>query len=233
MNLSSWFSKKLVRRLVAPALFLGILAVCLLSFVTYFTVRDLLENSVANQLRVAVDLQESELNRWVEDQKTTAVFISRAPFVREKVVDLLGRDKDHPYYIEAHRELSEFLFSYIKNFPGLREIMLLSNQGGQVVFSTTPENEGDFRINDTFFIKGQEKLFIQGVYPWRETTQPTITISRPLLGALGQKRGVLAVHLKLERMEEVVRQHPGLGQTGEIYLVDKFNTFITYLIKVF
>lgn len=226
MHLFSWFTEKLVRRLAGPALVLGVLAVFLVSMTVYYTVRSLLEKSVADQLHVAVDLQEKELNRWIEDQKTTTVFISRAPFVRERVADLLSRDEDHPYYKVAYRELSEYLFSYIKNFPGLREIMILSNRGGHVVFSTTTENEDEFRARDSFFLQGKKGFYIQGVYPWRATTEPTITMARPLLGALGQKEGVLAVHLNLERMDAVISDHSGLGQSGEIYLVDKFNTFI-------
>jgi len=223
----SWFSAKLVRRLTGPALLLGVLAVLLLSLVTYYKVRALLEESVADQLRLTVDLQEKELQRWIEDQKTAVIFISRAPFVRERVADLLSHQKDHTYYQAAYRELSEFLFSYIKNFPGLREISILSGQGGQVLFSTTSEYENEFRANETFFLKGQKDLYLQGVTPWQESTQPTITIARPLLNALGEKQGVLVVHLNLERMVQVVSHPLGVNQTGEVYLVDRNNTFIT------
>ena len=136
MNISPWISKKLVRRFTVPSLFLAVLAVFAFSFIAYLSVLDLRKGSVADQLQVAVDLQEGELKRWIEDQKTTTVFISRSSFVRERVADLLSRDKEHPYYVTAYRELSEYLFSYIKNFPGLREIMILSNRGGKVLFST-------------------------------------------------------------------------------------------------
>lgn len=226
MSYFSRFSEKLVHRLVWPSLLLSIVAVGLISFVTYHVVRETLRDSVANQLQVAAELQERELQRWIEDQKRKVVFISRAPAVRTWIGDLLSRDPEHPYYIRAYRELSEYLYSYIKNFPGLREIMVLSNHGGKVLFSTQEDNEGEYRFRDSFFRKGRERLYLQGVYPWRETTEPTITIARPLLGAQGNRQGVLAVHLNLERMDAVVSEHPGLGRTGEIYLVDKFNTFI-------
>ncbi len=226
MRLLSWFAEKLVRRLVGPSLLLGVLAVVLLSLMTYVTVRDLLEKSVSDRLKVAVDLQEKELQRWIDDQKTTVVFISRAPFVRERVVDLLSRPKDHVYYRRSYRELSEYLFSYIKNFSGLREITILSSRDGRVVFSTIPEHIDEFRGEDTFFLEGQKSLFIQGVYPGRETRLPTITIARPLLGALGEKDGVLAVHLNLQRMAEVVLDHPGLGPSGEVHLLDRFNAVL-------
>jgi len=223
-KLLSWYFGKLSHRLVGPSLLLGILAVFLLSLISYFTVRNILEKSISHNLEVAVDLQNDELNRWVEDQKTTIVFISRAPFVRERVADLLSRDKDHPYYQESYRELSEYLYSYIKNFKGLREIMLLSNHGGEVIYSTSTEHEGESWALDSFFLEGKEALYIQGVYAWRQSAQPTITIARPLLDALGEKEGVLAVHLNLERMQNVI-SHPGAFK-GEIYLVDKFKTFL-------
>ena len=227
MKLFSWISRKLVRRLVASSLFLSLLAVMLLSFIAYYSVRENLRDSVAGRLHSVVDQQELEIKRWIEDQKKTAIFISRAPIIREKVADLLSRGKDHPYYENAYRYVSEYLFSYIKNFPGLREIMILSDRGGEVIFSTTSENEGAFREKDTFFRKGMDDLYVQGVYPWRQTAEPTITISRPLLGAFGNKAGVLAVHLNLERMDEVVNDHAGFGKTGEVYLVDQYSSFIS------
>ena len=165
MKLFSWISRKLVRRLVASSLFLSLLAVMLLSFIAYYSVRENLRDSVAGRLHSVVDQQELEIKRWIEDQKKTAIFISRAPIIREKVADLLSRGKDHPYYENAYRYVSEYLFSYIKNFPGLREIMILSDRGGEVIFSTTSENEGAFREKDTFFRKGMDDLYLQGLDP--------------------------------------------------------------------
>ena len=227
MTFLNWYRKKLVRRLAGPSLLLSILAVCLISSMTYFVAKEIFKQKAVARLQLSVDLHESEMKNWVSDQKKSVIFISRASIVRERIAELLTYEQSHFYHSEAFRNVSEYLFAYIKNFDGLREIMILSNRGGKVLFSTDSENEGDYRAKDTFFRKGRDEIYVQSVYPWRGTSEPTITISKPLLDANGIKSGVLAVHLDLARLDAIVSDYPGASGSEEAYLVDKYNTFIS------
>lgn len=227
MKFLNWYRQKLVRRLTGTSLLLSILAVCLISTLTYFVARDIFKDKAVAKLRLAVDLHEVEMRNWVADQKKSVIFIARTSLVRERIAELLTYDSDHFYHSEAFRKVSEYLFAYIKNFDGLREIMILSDRGGKVLFSTNSESEGEYRTRDTFFRKGQDAIYVQGVYPWRGTAEPTITISKPLLDSKGMKNGVLAVHLDLKRLDAIVSGYPGAAESEEAYLVDKYNTFIS------
>ncbi len=227
MTFLNWYRQKLVRRQAGPYLLLSFFTVCLLSSMTYFVARDIFRDKAVARLKLTVDLHEVEMETWVADQKKSVIFIARTSLLRERIAELLTYKPDHFYHSEAFRNVSEYLYSYIKNFDGLREIMILSDHGGKVLFSTNSENEGEYRSGDTFFRKGQNALYVQGVYPWRETAEPTITISRPLLDANGVKTGVLAVHLDLERLDAIVGDHPDAAISEEAYLVDKYNTFVS------
>ena len=162
MTFLKWYRKKLVRRLAGPSLLLSVLAVCLISSMTYVVAKEIFKQKAVARLQLAVDLHKSEMKNWVADQKKSAIFISRASIVRERIAELLTYEPSHFYHSEAFRNVSEYLFAYIKNFDGMREIMILSNHGGEVLFSTDSENEGDYRAKDTFFRKGRDAILCSG-----------------------------------------------------------------------
>src|SRR5919206_1496952 len=54
-----------------------------------------------------------------------------------------------------------------------------------------------------------------------------MTIATPLLDQTGQRLGVLAVHLSLKRMDEIIQERIGAGASNEAYLVDRLNAFVS------
>lgn len=222
-----WIRGNLVRRLVGPPLVLSIVAVILVGSLAYFSVRSALIDSAYDRLNGSLDLHGAELARWVTDQKQYVVFLSRTPFFRDHVADLLSYKSNHLYYQEGYRALSEFVFSYIKIIPGVREVMILSGGDGKILISTHRENEGSSRAEYPFFAKGKKDVFVEGVHSWKGADDPIISVVKPLRDSLGMYRGVLAVHLDLERMAQVVFGHSGLGDTGESYIVDRQNRLIS------
>src|SRR5918912_2133676 len=54
-----------------------------------------------------------------------------------------------------------------------------------------------------------------------------MTIATPLLDQSGQRQGVLAVHLSLKRMDEIIQERIGVGASNEAYLVDRLNVFVS------
>jgi len=225
-NPALWVRGSLLRRLVGPSFLLSMMVVVLVGGLSYYNVRKALLDHSYVQLKSSLDQHEAELKRWISDQKQYFVFLSRVPFFREHVADMLYYERNHHYYKEGYKALSEFLFSYNKIIPGVREIMFLSGKDGRVLISTHRENEGTSRAEYPFFAKGKEDMFVQGVYAWKDTGEPAISVVKPLRGASGTYQGVLVVHLDLDRMAEVVFGNSGLGYAGETYIVDRRNRMV-------
>jgi PAS domain S-box-containing protein len=59
------------------------------------------------------------------------------------------------------------------------------------------------------------------------TGRPAMTIVVPFFSQSGQRLGLLAAHLYLERMNRIILNRTGLGESGETYLVDKTYTFVS------
>jgi len=223
------YKKSLVARLLAGFLLLSLIMVVAVSLIAYSLSRQALIESVFERLKVAVTLKENELNRWISDQQQEIVFLAKSPEIRDNSGILLTRDSEHHYFREAYFQLTQNSNAFIKRNPYFREISILAADGGRVVFSTTPEHENSYWPHDLYFTEGLKGTYVQNVYPSPQTYEPTLTIATPLIDEKGERKGVLVVHFNLEWMDQLILENAGLGESGETYLVDKYNDFVSGL----
>ncbi len=222
----------LMARLVSYFLFLSLATVSLVGFITYNQAQETLKQAVFERLSAVAVLKEDDLTRWIDSQREDVQFIATLPEFKRQTAVLLNlayadTPLSDPAYQQAHDALLMFLTDILDNWLGMSEIMVMSNVGGQIILSTNPEQEGQYRVLDTYYVRGQEETFVQGVYPSPITSKPAITIATPILAEGGQRLGVLAVHLNLNHMDRIILDQTGLGESAELYLVDAYNVFVS------
>jgi GAF domain-containing protein/HAMP domain-containing protein len=223
----TFLKKSLMARLVIYFLLLSVVVMGLVGYITFIRAREALKQSAFNKLSAIATLKEGELNRWIDDQRQDLLFISQLPEVRDQVEILLSHEPTEPEYQGAYASLSKSLLFIVATKPDLQEIFILTDVGGKIVVSTDKAHEGEYRVTSSFFTRGRLGTFVQNVYPLPETGKPTMTVATPLSGSTGQPLGVLAAHLDLENMDSIILERTGLGASGETYLVDKFNVFVS------
>ena len=221
----SIFSRNLTARLVISFFLLAMVTVIAASLLAYFRAREALTNAIFERLKTSLELKDGELNRWADGQRADVLLISQMSEVRDSAAMLMLRETDRTS--SEYISLSKLLGKIKEQKPELKEILLLSLNGGQVVFSTEPSYEGDYRLKDTFFIEGSNGTYFQSVYAWPVTLEPTMTIATPLYDNNGDQIGVLAIHLNLNHIDNIVAISTGSEVTAETYLVDKFNVFVS------
>jgi GAF domain-containing protein/HAMP domain-containing protein len=222
-----FFTKSLMARLVIYFLLLSMVVMGLVGYITFIRARDTLKQSAFNKLSAVATLKEGELNRWIGDQCEDLLFISQLSEVRDQVEILLSHEPTEPEYQEAYASLSKYLLFIVATKPDLQEIFILTDVGGKIIVSTDKAHEGEYRVTSSFFTRGRLGTFVQNVYPSPETGRPTMTVATPLSDSTGRPLGVLAAHLDLENMDSIILERTGLGASGETYLVDKFNVFVS------
>ena len=223
----SFLRKSLTARLIFYFLTLSAIIITLIVLISFGNVRNTLTQSIYERLGAVSTLKEDELNRWLLDKKNEIVFLSNRSELNRNLLTLTIYDEDTSTYQTAHKELSTYLNLEARNLTSFQEIFLLSPVGGKVLASTIQGNEGQYRVSDSYYTQGRIGQYVQKVYISPQTGKPTMTISTPIFDARGNLVGVLAAHLDLERLDNIILQRAGLGQTGETYLVDRFNNFIS------
>lgn len=222
-----FWTKSLMARLVTYFLALSAIGVIVTTLISLGIVRTALTQSIYDRLGAVATLKEDELNRWMSDQRNEILSISQDAELINNVIALSTFKEQSIDYKKAHDNLLTYLTLEAKNYASFHEIILLSPVGGKILVSTVAQNEGLYRVSDSYYTQGRLNLYVQNVYTSPQTGKPTMTISAPIFDSRGNLAGVLAAHFNLERLDSIVLQRAGLGDTGETYLVDRSNNFIS------
>ena len=218
----------LKQKIIVNFYILLIAVVIIIVFISYFQSVSATKKSVMDRLFAISEQKSDALHRWVEEQKQDVLLLSQTAQIKEATHLLCLSDKEgKPLPARQSQRLKMVLHTVKQNKSGIRDILVLRNPGGKILASTTAGEEGEYRVQSSYFKRGLYTLFIQGVYPSPEDSKPTMTIAAPLVFNTQQPHGVLAVHLNLEEMDNVIKKPTGMGETGEIYLVDRYNTVVS------
>ena len=82
--------------------------------------------------------------------------------------------------------------------------------------STEASHAGGYRASYNFYTQGRQGSTVQSVYPSPESLRPILTVSMPVKDEAGELLAVLAMHLGLERIDQIIRSRAGLGETGTL-----------------
>ena len=220
----SLLRRSLKVRMVVYFLMPSVLVVVVLSTIAYLVARNILEDQAFEQLEVTSNFKELELKLFMEDVQENFSRIAALPAIRIAAASLLESEESADRQA-AYENLDRLIESAAT--PDLSEIFILTEVGGRIFFSTEKAREGGFRVTDSYYLRGLDGPVVQNVYPSPVTSDPTLTIATRLLDGGGERVGVIAAHVNLRKLDRIVNDRTGLGSSGESYLVDAFNVFVS------
>jgi signal transduction histidine kinase/ActR/RegA family two-component response regulator len=222
----------LMGRLVRSFLVLSVLMVAAVGVIAFLRARDSLESSVYDRLGAVADAKAEALDRWIDEQQRSLVFIGTLPQVGRAGRTMLDRDSPSGRRKAAHDGLAAALTNTVQQTSEAEEYLVLDLQG-RVRLATVPEHEGAFLPNADFFKRGASSTTVQNTYVSHLTGQPTITVATPLFANAGKGRrvGVLAANLALSRIDRIVLGRTGLGEGGATYLVGRDHRFVHQILN--
>ncbi|SNR98180.1 PAS domain S-box-containing protein/diguanylate cyclase (GGDEF) domain-containing protein [Humidesulfovibrio mexicanus] len=216
----SWSVRKsLVARLVSTYMVLSVLVVLCAGAASWLAARELLREAVFERLETSSRQKETELALWVEERRADLLFLCSLA-ARE------GEGGAGRGFFRVGPQLRRLLLDYAQAKPDVHEALLLAPTGGKVLLSTNPASEGSYRASYSFYIQGRQRLSMQNVYPSPESLRPVVTVSAPVKDDHGRLLAVLALHLNLDPISQIIRSRAGLGETGETFLVDSSSLLV-------
>jgi PAS domain S-box-containing protein len=225
--MAKYLFKKLTTRLVVTFAMLAIPGALLVGYSSYYFARDTLEAGIYDKLESIASIKEDNLRRWIAELKGDVESIAGADHLRKPLRVFMSSGKDTDEVVDAYVSMAETLTWFRDSEEDIQEVFLLTMEEGRIFLSTDKAHEGDYRINDGYFIRGLEGTYVQKVFTSPVINRPNIVVSTPLLSLYGEKYGVFAARLDLDRMDEIFLIKAGLGVSGETYLVDRFNNFVS------
>jgi signal transduction histidine kinase/ActR/RegA family two-component response regulator len=226
--------RSLMARLVLTFLALSLLMVGIVGTVSYLRARDSLKTSVFDRLAGAEQLKADSLDRWIDEQRRNVVFVAgllggfesgTSSGLGSDVRDVLERAPGDARTASARASVRSVLEYVVSQTADAQELLVL-DLDGNVVVSTVGAHERRDQAKEEYFTRGSSGTYVQPVAESSLTEEPTITVATPLFGSDGQRIGVVAANLNLERLDRIVLPSTGLGRTGESYLVAKDGLFV-------
>lgn len=228
MKMLKVWKKSLLVQIVGSFSTLSFAIVALTSYLAFVQAKESLKESIFDRLTAVASLKEGELNHWLLDRRNKLLALNQLPEVGMQARILLSAQRSTPEYQAALVQLQTALSGFIRDRSDFHEIFLLT-RGGRVLVSTEPEKIGNYEPlpRSSEAIEGRENSFTVNFYRLQDSDRPALTITTPILDGTGKRMGLLAVHLNLERLDQIVRDNRGLGKTGETYtIVDFGNGFV-------
>jgi len=221
-------------RLVVSFLVLSVLTVAVVGMVAYQRARSSLQGTVFDRLDAAAEGKAASLDRWIDEQRRNVVFVAGlmggyetgddvVDALNERVADLLTEDGlEDPAAHDAAQRLLAFVVSKTAD---AQEFLVL-DLDGNILVSTVAEHEGLSQADEPWFVEGSSNTYVQPVSQGALSDSSVITIATPLFDQSGQRIGVVAAVLNLERLDRIVLERTGLGDSGETYLVGTDGRFV-------
>jgi PAS domain S-box-containing protein len=216
----------LVSRLVLTFLLLSVVTLAIVGFVSYQQARSALRESAVARLGTAADQKADSLDRWIDEQRRNAVFTAgllggytgSATSIRGPAERLFEAGSGTPEQARARKEVVDILRYTVSQTTDAEEFLVL-DLDGRIVASTNPRHEGVTQASLPYFERGSSGTYVQPAETLLLTRKPTIAVGTPLFDRQGQRIGVVAAFLNTERIDRIVLQRAGLGDTGETYVV--------------
>ena len=192
----------------------------------YFRAREALKQAAFDRLSVAATLKEGEITRWFEDQQRDFLQTTQMPDVQANL-DILLNSRNEEAKQKAYQILKQYLNRLNQIKPSLKEIYVL-DRSNKIILSSNQQREGEYEILANITYVEEVKVsanFAPIFYVSPITRKLTITLAKPL----ANRAGMILINLDLERIDRIVREKTGLGESGESYLIGSLiskNAFI-------
>ncbi len=235
---------KLGTKLMVFFLLVGIVPFAVVSIVALVNGSSALSSQAFSQLRAVQAIKTTQIESFFSERLGDVSVLSSNPTVIEATkafeaaFEQEGKRAGGEAWEEVDREYGTWLTEYEKEY-GYYDLFLIS-EDGDVVY--TVERESDLGENlstgalhasglGTCFTEARSSVAFQDFEPYAPSgDKPASFVAAPVRDN-GRVVGVVALQISLKRINTIMQERDGMGETGETYLIgsDKLMRSDSYL----
>jgi PAS domain S-box-containing protein len=183
-----------------------------------------LKKSIYNNLATVVNSRANHIETYLEMLEASVGQLSKS-VVLENLLKVNGKEDSR--WRPAFAQAMEMLARTKEANPAIAEFLLM-DRTGKVAASSNESSIGLDKSTDTIFLGGLKGIYIKDVYYSQGDKEPLMAVATPFLDSqTGQFLGVLAARVRLNDLNNIVREKTGMGDTGEVYIVNKYGFMVT------
>ena len=177
--------------------------------------KNIVEQEIYNGLENIAQSRAAHIETFLELKRKRVDQLSQSVVIE----DLLLTAKNDEDYAKTFNAVTKRL----KNTHGIFVI----NKEGIIVASSEEADIGKDKSVDPYFLGAKEGTFVKDAYLSQDRKINSLAFSAPVLDDNNKFLGVVVMRYSMERLDEITADRTGLGETGEIYLVNKDGYMIT------
>jgi putative methionine-R-sulfoxide reductase with GAF domain len=181
-----------------------------------------------NNLELLAALQEDQIDQWIQTQTSAIDLLAQEPDLEREVRSLLVTKPDIDEKGSLRLSIRSRFSSFQVQHPVFERVFLLNDQG-QVIISTDESHQDQLENDRLYFIQGLQDSYYGPPTLGDQISTLHLVVAEPLRYFAGEPIGVLVGFVDSEPLTALIHSAPGLGKTGQAYLVNQDGMLITSL----
>lgn len=231
--------KGIIRTLIMWFLIIALVPLTVVSIISFQQSKESLRNSIIEAQQTTIALKTEFINNWFSyrfrDLENQSTNIENIRFLEELRKDFQASGKEIGDYVGSYRwasivdDLNADLKSFRRTY-GYYDLFLIDSEGNILYTVIGAPDLGTNLFNGpysgTLFASTCKQAFETGRQTFSdfELYAPSNNsaagfLAAPIIDENGEKIGVFALQIPIDRIDRVMNNRSGLGKTGETYLV--------------
>jgi methyl-accepting chemotaxis protein len=221
----NFINKSLMTKLILLFMAVSLVPVAILGYLSYSSGKAVMRRQFIDSLTTIADSREVAIVLYLKGKEGRALDFSSDGFIRDTLENIHQKT---PEAKQLGEELNRHLLENKKPLDTDCQETFVLNLEGKVAASSEKDNVGKDKSGDEYFAEGKKGIFTQLSYRQERKGKGYITISAPLTTKTTKElTGVIVNQYDLNGINEITTNRKGMGDTGEIYIVNKDGYMLT------
>ena len=216
------------KKLISLVMVVSIISISSSAFLSFNSATEVLEERIKEQLTSESTIRGNSILSLIHTRILQTNVLSTDPMIRSLVHELNQIEYQSEYNSKIQDKKNDFLIQVqafqetVKFSIGFEDVKVIGNDG-RVFFSLVRLDKTDNFSQDSRFLQGLKAPFVDFVKAPNTASKMIVTV--PIFGlesARGSESiGVIIATLRTDDLNAILLDRGGLGDTGEVYLVNE------------
>jgi signal transduction histidine kinase/DNA-binding response OmpR family regulator len=219
---------RLTSRIVLSFVLLSTVLLATVGVLSYRSGSESLKAAAISEMLATAAEKEAALNAWIEERLNDIGQIAIDPACVEEVTSLVAAAPGSGQARSVHAALLEEFEPHVTSSrSSFIELFVMEPEGGKVVASTSPAEEGKSKLDRPYFENGKTGLYLQAPSHSEEFNALAMTAAVPLRATDGRVVAVLGARLDLAVLNTIALRGTALNRTEDSFLVNAEQFLVT------
>ncbi len=193
------------------------------AYTHYLNAEAILVNQVHNHLESVAESRATHIETLLELEKETIKQLSESVVIEQ----FLLASKDDEGYTQKLNWVIQRLEHTAEIGRYTYDVFVL-DKNGVIVASSEEGDIGKNKKDDPYFLGGKQGAFVKDAYVSEDKKINSLAFSAPVFDEEGIVfLGVVVIRFSMDKLDEITTDRMGLGESGEVYLINKDGYMIT------